>query len=205
MDTERAAKELTVIRQLMERPLRFSTMSGLSGVIAGLAALGGCTADWYISAACPPSQAFWANAGVWAGVFLVALAGTLILTRIREARQGMPFWSRVKRRILLTILPPFAAGVGLTAAIAARWYTHAGPNEWGLIPAIWMTFYGVALWQVGEFSPAEVRILGLFFLLSGIVSAWWFQDAMDPYWTLGVTFGGYHIVYGAVVWARHGG
>ena len=26
-----------------------------------------------------------------------------------------------------------------------------------------------------------------------------------PYLILGVTFGGYHLVYGVVVWIRHGG
>ncbi|MCY2926236.1 MAG: hypothetical protein NT031_12490 [Planctomycetota bacterium] len=205
MDTQRAARELTVIRQLMERPIRYSTMSGGSGVLAGLAALGGCLADWCVSRAYPPESAFWINAGVWGAVLAVALAGTLILTRIREVRQGMPFWSSIKKRILLTILPPFLAGVGLTVAIAARWYAGRGPNEWGLIPALWMTFYAVALWQVGDFAPIDVRVLSVFFLVSRVVAAVAFQDRLDPYWSLGVTFGGYHIVYGTAVWIRHGG
>ena len=40
------------------------------------------------------------------------------------------------------------------------------------------------------------------FILSAVVAVFlpeW------PYATLGVTFGGYHIVYGIVVWIRHGG
>lgn len=205
MDTERAAKELTVIRQLMERPLRFSTMSGLSGILAGLAALGGCAADWAISASCHPTLAFWADAGVWACVFVFALAGVLILTRIREARQGMPFWSPVKRRILMTILPPFLAGVGLTAVLAARSWHPQVLGAWGLIPALWMLTYGLALWQVGDFAPGEVRVLGVAFLVSSLAAAWWCQDSPWSYGSLGVTFGGYHIVYGTVVWIRHGG
>ena len=205
MDADRAAEELKVIRQLMERPIRYSTASGLSGIVAGCAALAGVAADWYCSRRLwhDPPIAMWINMAAWAGVFVVAFAGVTILTRLRERAHGMPFWSRVKRRILLTILPPFLAGAGLTAAIVYRWYFGLGPNQWGLIPAIWMLFYGVALWQVGEFSVPEVRILGAAFLAAGLVTAPFCQN--HPYWALGVTFGGFHILYGIIIWSRHGG
>ena len=206
MDSNRAAQELAVIRELMERPIRYSTQSGLSGIWAGCMALLGCFADWSISerfAERDPHRAFWLNMGVWAGVFVLAFLGSTVLTRMRERRQDMPFWSSVKRRILLTILPPFAAGVGLTLVIAGRWYTSTGPDSWGLIPAIWMLFYGVALWQLGEFSHVELRVLGVAFIAAGLVAAAFLQ--IRPYMALGVTFGGFHIAYGAIVWARHGG
>jgi hypothetical protein len=203
MDADRAARELKVIRQLMERPIRYSTMSGLSGIVAGCAALAGLAADWYFWRRHAAVDAMWINMGVWAGVFLVAFAGVAILTRLRERGRGMPFWSSVKRRILLTILPPFLAGAGLTAGIVYRWYFDVGPNQWGLIPSLWMLFYGVALWQVGAFSAPEVRILGTAFLAAGLVTAPLYQT--HPYWALGVTFGGFHIVYGLAVWIRHGG
>ena len=116
----------------------------------------------------------------------------------------MPFWSPVKRRILMTILPSFLAGVGLTLAIVYRWYVGTGPNQWGLIPAIWMGFYGVACWNVGGYSIGEVRLLGLAFVLAAVLAATTFWQA-HPYWALGITFGGFHMVYGVIVWLRHGG
>ncbi len=205
MNANKAAQELKVIRQLMERPVRYSTMSGLSGILAGLAAFGGLAADWAISGAWQdkPHTAMKINVLVWAGVLAVAFAGTVICTRLRELRQNMPFWSGVKKRILLTILPPFVAGVGLTLIVVYRWHVGWEPNEWGLIPPIWMLFYGLALWQVGLLSPVEVRLLGAAFLACGLAAALWFQP--HPYWSLGVTFGGFHIVYGLAVWVRHGG
>ena len=49
-------------------------------------------------------------------------------------------------------------------------------------------------------------------LLAGLVAACCFQYTIPgltpgtaPYWTLGITFGGFHIVYGTIVWIRHGG
>jgi len=202
MDANRAAEELKVIRSLMERPIKYSTQSGLAGIVAGCAALAGVVIDSKVSQWAPAS-ALWLNMGVWAGVFLVAFAGTVFLTRLRERRQGMPAWSLIKRRILLTILPPFVAGVGLTAAIVFRYVEHVGPNEWGLIPPVWMLFYGVACWQLGEFSVREVRVMGAAFILAGLVTAAVFQAS--PYEAMGITFGGFHLVYGLVVWRRHGG
>jgi len=205
MNADKAARELKVIRQLMERPVRYSTMSGLSGILAGLAALGGLAADYAISAAWQerPITAMKFNVIVWAGVLAVAFAGAVICTRLRERRQNMPFWSAIKKRILLTIAPPFIAGVGLTLVLVYRWYAGWGPNEWGLIPTIWMLCYGLALWQVGLFSPVEVRLLGAAFLAAGLATALWLQP--HPYWSLGVTLGGFHLVYGLAVWVRHGG
>jgi len=217
MDAERATAELKVIRELMERPIRCSTMSGASGVIAGLVALAGVAADYFVSARFERDEAMAINILVWAGVFCTALAANVVLTRLREMQRGMPFWSGVKKRILLTILPPFVLGVGLTAAVMHRWWVsvHGGPwmpNQWGLIPAIWMGCYGLACWQVGEIKARELRWLGAAFVLAALPTAAFWQYSIPgvteghaAYWTLGATFGGFHIVYGIIVWARHGG
>ena len=205
MKAERAAEELKVIRQLMERPIRVSTMSGLSGIVAGLAAVAGVALDQYFWGRFEPQTAVLVNLAVWIGVLVAAGGGVLVLTRLRERRRGMPGWSRIKTRILLTILPAFVAGAGLTAAITGRYYvtgTWDAIAQGYLIPAIWMLFYGVALWQLGEFSPGEVRLLGAAFILAGVAAGLY---PYLPYVTLGLTFGGFHFVYGIVVWIRHGG
>lgn len=212
MNPDQAARNLEVIRQLMERPVRYSTQSGLAAIFAGGVTLVGMAADWYFYKLFGPGhRAFWVNLLVWAGVFLLALAGTLGLTRWRELRQGMPFWTPAKRKLLLTIIAPFVAGVGLTVAIAARWYLNTDDigelssraNQWGLIVPCWMLFYGLACWQVSQYSTREIGVLGAAFIAAGLVAAGFFQ--MHPYWTLGVTFGGFHIAYGIYVWVRYGG
>lgn len=205
MDHEKASEELKVIRQLMERPIRYSTMSGLSGIWAGCAALAGVFADSYFSFRCNQGAvaAFCVNALIWGGVFAMAFAGTIVLTRLREVKQGMPAWSAIKKRILLTIGPPFVAGAGLTFAIACPWSLGRGAAQWELIPAIWMLFYGVTLWQLGLFSTVEIRTLGWAFIVAGLLSAALLRNS--PYLTMGATFGGFHVLYGVVVVLRHGG
>jgi len=216
MDAHKATEELKVIRQLMERPIRFSTMSGLAAIQAGLWALLGVAGDWWVFRHCSSfNSALILGMGVWAAVFVLAFAGAVLLTRRREIAQGMPFWSPVKRRILSTILPPFIAAIGLTLAICA-YSLYAGAAgcktkavlDWTLaqgllIPAIWMLFYGVTLWQLGQFSPAEVKVLGGAFIAAGLAAAGLWQGY--PCLAMGATFGAFHIIYGVVVWIRHGG
>ncbi|MBT3200056.1 MAG: hypothetical protein HN350_09080 [Phycisphaerales bacterium] len=212
MDADKAAENLTVIRQLMERPIRYSTMSGVSGILAGLAALGGVAADYWVSNNLSPKNAMWATVVIWASVFLTAFTCSVVLTHIRERKQGMPFWSPVKRRILITILPPFAAGGGLSLAIVNTWFLNDIPQQWGLIPPIWMLFYGVTLCQIGTFSISELRVMGVAFILAGLLTACNYQYEIPgtelgtaAYLALAITFGGFHIVYGIIVWIRHGG
>jgi len=226
MDAEKAAENLEVIRQLMERPVRYSTMSGWSGIFAGCTAVLGLAMDAAVCAACrDPEEAMWYNLAVWMGVLLLASAGVITLTLLRERAQGIALWSQAKRRVLMTILPPFIASVGLTLAIVYLWYFRVGPNQWGLIPAIWMTFYGVACFHLGLYSIREMRIMGAAFILAGLLTAAFLQynvpgvtvplrasgftlgfaPGSAPYVTLGVTFGGFHIVYGIAVLIRHGG
>ena len=139
----------------------------------------------------------------------MSLTSVLVLTRIRERKQGMPWWSGVKARILRTIVPPFVGGAGLAAIIVARWRWGAEVasidafTQGCLIPPIWMICYGLALWSLGDFSPREVRLLGAAFLAAGLVSAAFLTE-----WTwleMGLSFGGLHVVYGIVVYIRYGG
>lgn len=206
MNAEKAADNLRVIRELMERPIRYSTMSGLSGIWAGAVTVGGCLADALALRVLPTRDALLVSIGIWGAVLALALGGTILLTRRREKQRNMPAWSPVKRRILLTITPPFLAAIGLTAVIVGRFWIIGG--WWELIPAylippIWMLFYGVTLWQLGDLAPIEVRILGAAFIAAGLLAAAMFQ--FQPYLTMGVTFGGFHMVYGLAVWVRHGG
>jgi hypothetical protein len=214
MDSDKAARNLQVIRQLMERPVRYTTQSGLAAILAGGVTLAGMAADWFFYQCYGPGhRAFWINLVVWAVVFLAALAGTLGLTRVRELRQGMPFWTPAKRKLLLTVVGPFVAAAGLSAIMAGRWYFawcmgdergySIAQAQWGLMFPCWMLFYGVACWQVSQFSTREIGVMGAAFILAGLVSAAFFQG--HYYWTLGITFGGFHIVYGVYVWAKYGG
>ena len=73
MDDATALEELKVIRSLMERPVKYSTQSGLAGILAGIIALAGMFADMYISDHFEPVTAVGVCFFVWGGVLLLSL------------------------------------------------------------------------------------------------------------------------------------
>jgi hypothetical protein len=133
---------------------------------------------------------------VWLAVFVLAVGLDLLISWRRTRELGRNFWTRTTRQTGLAILPAFLLG-GL-----ATWVLAAG-QRYGEIPAAWMLFYGLAAWSIGLFSIAEVKLLGVAFIAAGVVGHFYFLP--HPVAALAATFGGIHLVYGVVVWARHGG
>ena len=93
MDADKAAAQLDAIRQLMEKPVRYSAQSGIGGVWAGCMALVGLVLDSRIAThwASDQHQAMWLTMVVWAGVFLLSLAGVIFFVRRREHQRGRLF------------------------------------------------------------------------------------------------------------------
>ncbi len=208
MENEKAIEELKVIRALMERPIRYSTLSGKSAVLAGLAAAAGTAADWAVGFSAPradPEAAILASVVIWLGVLAVAATGTILLAWQQEKRRGLPFWTSIKRRILATVLPILVASLGLTAGIVLHGLSHPESDAWDLLVPIWMLFYGVALWQLGLLSEPPVRVLAGAFLVAGLACGLVPALLDSPTPVMGATFGGFHIVYGLYVWRRYGG
>lgn len=220
MTPKQAAEHLRVIRELMERPIRNTTRSGVAGILAGLLALAGSALTWWLlpqrdqwTAADdlglfthPPDSTLLALGAVWLGVFVAAAAADILMTRRRARQRGETWWKREQVQTALAIAPGFVLA-GFFTWLFAGW---AGGE---LVPFGWMIGYAVALWTVGMFSITEVKVLGAAFLLAGCLGmaallADWAgvsQCTAFPVAALAVTFGGFHLVYGAVVWARHGG
>lgn len=198
MRPEQAAEHLRVIRELMERPLRQTTRSGASGVIAGVLALAGCGATWYVGQLEQLSEASRIKAVglVWVSVLVLAVAANLLMTWRRAQRQGLPLWGRSQNQTALAIAPGFVVGAFVSLALIMA-------QEYDLVAFTWIIFYGMALWSVGMFSPVEVKVLGAGFFLAGSLGLFFF--AAHPLAALAVTFGGMHLLYGTVVWVRHGG
>jgi hypothetical protein len=208
MNEQRAFEELKIIRALMERPIRYSTLSGKSAVLAGLAAVAGAAADWGLWLSANPenfSTTTLASGVLWLAVFVVAVTGTVLLAWQRDRQQALPFWTHIKRRILATILPVFVASVGLTAGLVLHGWRHPESDLWVLIAPGWMLLYGIALWQLGLLSEPPVRVLGGAFILAGLACGLVPLFLYNPALTMGATFGGFHLVYGLYVWRNYGG
>jgi hypothetical protein len=196
---EEARENLRVIRQTMERSTKYSTLSGLSGVLIGLAAIAGVLATNWLTGDAPPGASVYrhpsALALVWVSVLVMAVAIDFACNKRRAARVGKHVVSPLGAHIVLAALPAFLAGGVLTLFF----YQHALLYYvWG----VWMLSYGLAISAVGLFSVKPVLALGAAFVLAGAVTLL----LPLPYhlYMMALTFGGFHIGYGVVMARKHG-
>jgi hypothetical protein len=109
---------------------------------------------------------------------------------------GMPIVSAPSRKFALAFSPPLFAGAVLTLALV-----NAG--MYNVLPGMWLLLYGAGVITGGAFSVRIVPIMGVCFLLAGLVAL-----AAPVMWTdhvLGFAFGGLHVFFGFQIARRHGG
>jgi hypothetical protein len=187
--------ELSSIRDLMERSAKFISLSGLSGVMAGIYALIGAFLGWEILT--HESQGLLRNDTeviiqliVVAFAVLVLSIGTGIWLSIRKAKKnGQPFWNTGSKRLLINMAIPLVAGGLFTFILIYRGY-------YGVVAPATLIFYGLALVAGSHYTYSGVKSLGIIEILLGLLCA-----LMPGYglrcWAIG--FGLLHIIYGTVM------
>lgn len=192
-DAWEAGENLRVIREVMERSTKYSTFSGVSGILAGLASIAGCLATRRF---CPdPNTNRSLFLTIWTLVICFAIGADYLLTKRRAASVGKHIISHLGKQMAFGAIP----GLGSGALLTLFFMRH---QMLGLIYPIWMLCYGVAVCSVGLFSQREVRGLGAAFLLAGAVTM-----LLSPHWGLmmmAVSFGGFHILYGIFMSRKDG-
>lgn len=196
------------IRNLMEKSSRFISLSGLSGVFAGIYALAGAAAAYYYLNLniFEPSyyeylykegnvnadfvQFFLADA---LAVLCAALATGIFLTTRQAKKQGLPIWNNTSRRLLISMAIPLVAGGLFCLALL---YQHL----FVMIAPATLIFYGLALINGSKYTLRDVHYLGLCELGLGIAGSFLLGYGL-LIWALG--FGILHIIYGAVMYYKY--
>lgn len=203
-------QELVHIRGLMDRSTRFLSLSGLSGLFAGLVALVGVAlADHHLRSTLGSTMdalTYGTEKGRAATegmmltlildailVLVVALLGASWFTWRRSRHLGLHWWDASAQRLLLSMLVPLSVGGVFCLAL----FQYDLP---GLVPPTTLLFYGLALFSASRFTLDEVRWLGLSELVLGIFGLFWLEAAL-LFWALG--FGVLHLLYGGLMYLRY--
>jgi hypothetical protein len=199
---------LNEIRDLMERSSKFLSLSGLSGVFAGIFALIGAGAayirfktDWLADILVP--------LGTYRGhsrqdvieflfvdgicVLVASLAVGIILTVRRGRKKGLTVWNGSSKRLLIAMLIPLATG-----GIFALAMLHYG-FIWLVFP-VTLLFYGLALVNASRFTYPEVFYMGISEIGIGCVALFLTGYSLI-FWAIG--FGLLHIFYGLTMYNRY--
>src|ERR1700676_4824481 len=109
MDGRQAARNLELIRTLMERTTQYQLLTARAGLAAGGMAGVGALAFTILDPANP-----WYFGAVWATVFAGSLLATCIGTILRSRERGEAVWSRQARAVLMALTPSLFAALALS-------------------------------------------------------------------------------------------
>lgn len=197
MDRTQAEENISVIREIMERSARYTNLSGISGIIAGLLALFGCWFTYWIYFNTPlDGQNTWYMI-TWITIFFLALGQDFFIAQRKAKRRGETFLTPATYQVFKAVLP----GILIAFALSFRAMLH---GDLDVIPAIWTLGYGVAVCAAGSFSVKEVKIFGAVQLLTGIFGLFFLSDWYNSMYMLGLSFGVYHILFGIWMSKKYG-
>jgi hypothetical protein len=201
METDIAPLEtLQDIRKMMEKSSRFISLSGWSGVSAGIFGLLGA---WYANNLLDQPAAINRTGGtdgigfqlmvLAAVVFFCALTSSFILTWMRSRRSGLAIWGTSARRLMWnTMLPMLVGGLLIFRMIGDEYYALIAPAA--------LLFYGLALVNGSKYTLGEIRYVGYLEIVLGVICLAIPSHGLI-FWTLG--FGVVHIVYGIMMWWKY--
>ncbi len=204
----KSIEDIKTIRKIMEESSRFLSLSGLSGIFAGLTAIAGALFAYFFihNSGMVSNDGYFTNfPGILASApgwqLLTDAALVLVLSvlfsvyfSIKRAKSDRKsFWSPVSKRLLLNLLIPlFTGGVFIIALLLQ--------NQIQLIVPGFLIFYGLALVNAGKFTFGEIFYLGILEIVTGLAAA--FVPAWGLiFWIIG--FGLLHIIYGLLMYRRY--
>ena len=195
------------IRNMMKKSTRFLSLSGLSGVFAGIYALiGAYVAYLYFlylfheNEYAPGSSLIRHSNTIYLNFILIA-ACILFLSIVtayyfsnrKAKRMGQNLFDHTAIRVLINLCIPLVAGGIFCIALlndGAVYY---------IAPAM-LLFYGLALINASKYTYDDIRYFGICEIILGLINAFNLGNGL-LYWAIG--FGVLHIVYGATMWYKY--
>jgi hypothetical protein len=189
---------------MMERSSRFISLSGLSGVFAGLSALIG---GLYVYQLLQSNGVDYLNdehrlySGNLVGellmtAFLVlffAFTFGIFFTIRKSKKYNLPIWTTATKKMVFNLAIPLAVGgIFCLALLYHQIYVLIAPAT--------LIFYGLALINAEKYTFSDVKYLGFSELLLGCVSLFYLGYGL-VFWILG--FGVLHILYELVMFKKY--
>lgn len=204
-DRQEHLKDLSEIRSLMERSSSFISLSGLSGINAGII---GIIAAFVLESRLNPfldyrtdvfltaekrAELIIFSMMVSAVALIITFALTIFFTARKAKKKGMPVWDGSAKRLALYLFIPLVTG-GLFCLLLVYHRFDL------LVMPSMLLFYGLALISASKYTLNEIRWLGISELVLGLLAVYFLQYAIY-FWGLG--FGVMNIIYGALMYFKH--
>lgn len=198
---EEQLNTLSEIRNMMDRSSRFISLSGLSGIFAGLTALIGAyfaqkeLNTYQLNGKNNTIEIETSLIKIALVVFLLALIGAFLFTLRETNRKKLPIWDKTTKNLLISLSIPLAVGAFYVFALLFN-----GIKIYSLIAPTCLFFYGLGLINASKYTLKDIKYLGICQLVLGVIAV--FFSAYGLYfWTIG--FGLLHIIYGSIMYFKY--
>lgn len=192
-------EDIKAIREMMEKSTKFLSLSGLSGVTAGITALIGAAFAYFYLLRDPSLTDFNRTQEM-----LILLIDALIVLTL-SIGFGIYFsWKKAKKnhqKLLnsVTKLALYHFSIPLvTGGVFSLVFLLRGNID--MVASATLIFYGIALVSVSKYTFDEIHYLGLTEIILGLLSAIILYKGVF-FWSVG--FGICHIFYGLAMYVKY--
>jgi hypothetical protein len=204
----KSIEDIKAIRKIMEDSSRFLSLSGLSGVFAGVTAIVGALVayffildngsiqieDYLRSLSSKEALVLrWQLLADAAVVLVLSVLFALYFSMKKAKKDGKNFMAPISKRLLINLLIPLITGGVFIIVLLLQDYIQL------IVPAF-LIFYGLALVNAGKFTFGEIFYLGILEIITGLVSAFVPGQGLI-FWIIG--FGVLHIIYGLTMYRKY--
>ena len=174
MENEKYLKDISEIKNIMDKSSRFISLSGFSGILAGIYALVGA---WFAYKTIYFDTSTLGNYKnlvisleaierllIIATVVLVSSVITAIVLSMRKAKKNSEsFWNSSSKRLVINFLIPLASGGFFILFLIEK-------EMFGLVAPLTLLFYGLACVNASKYTIGDVRYLGITMILLGLLT-----------------------------------
>ncbi|MBS1663939.1 MAG: hypothetical protein JST68_23030 [Bacteroidetes bacterium] len=207
-EQSQSLEALQDIKRMMERSSRFISLSGLSGVSAGICALIGAyiariwIREYYDAGGYVSQHNYlrdgansleWKLFGLAIAVLIAALLTSTWFTWRKARRSNLPIWDHASKKLAINMAIPLGAGGLFVLGLINH-------SDWSYVAPTCLVFYGLALVNASKYTLTDIRYLGILEVILGIVCMYYPHEGLY-FWAFG--FGVLHIIYGLIMWWKY--
>jgi hypothetical protein len=204
MEAKDYLKDIQDIKQMMTQSSRFISLSGLSGVLAGVYSLIGAWLAYrtiYFDTSTSGSyrdlvisyDAVTRLLSIAFSVIVLSILTGLFLSLRKASKSNEKFWNPTSKRLLINFLIPLLTGGFFIVFLIEK-------NMFELIAPLTLIFYGLACVNASKYTLGDVRYLGISQIAIGLLSCWFLSYGL-LFWAIG--FGVCNILYGSIMYFKY--
>lgn len=205
MTNKKYLQDLSEIKNIMNKSTRFMSLSGLSGILAGIYALIGAfmahlVLKEYVNTnnrAVYNEELNFALGFVTLELLIIAIVVAIlsvitayILTKRKAKKEGQTIWNSTTKRLLFHFFIPLATGGIFSLSLLNQGF-------YGFVAPATLIFYGLAIFNASNYTVSNVKYLGLAEIILGLIALNFIGYGLY-FWAVG--FGVFHIIYGTMIY-----